>query len=419
MLRSVLEANRNRPWYRLRLTPELEQRFRAENDRRSASFVRSWLLVFIIFNVLSLKLDFEAFGAKAFVVPAVLTLGIFTPVAAVAILALRGLPSARRVTAATIAVSLTDMVIVLNGARTVPEVHADVYLVLAVIVPLVVGLIAPLSFRHSLVFCGLAFTLYLGWVLILPRGELAGDGAGTGGLEILVACLILVPIKISFSREKQDKQAFLLRLILEAQASKLADANARLQVLSETDALTGLANRRAFDAALASAWDTADAWCAVVAIDIDQFKRLNDTAGHPEGDRCLVAVAAALGARTREAGGLLARYGGEEFMALFPAREPDAALALGESLRATVEALAYGYGTAGAAWTVTVSVGVTAAHGTTVSCGVEPSDLIKAADAALYRAKSLGRNRVEAETTVPRPANHDGAAGSVYSAASS
>lgn len=419
MLRSVLEANRDRPWYRLRLSPDLEKRFHAENGRRSAGFTRSWIFIFIIFNVLSLKLDFEAFGPKAFVVPAFLTLGVFTPVAIGAIVALRGRPSARRVTVAAIAVSLVDMAIVLNGARTVPDGHADVYLVLAVIVPLVVGLIAPLSFRHSLVFCGLAFVLYLGWALILPRGDLAGDGIAGGGLALLVACLILVPIKISFSREKQEKQAFLLRMILEAQASELADANARLRILSETDALTGLANRRAFDAALASAWSASPAWCAVVALDIDQFKRLNDTAGHPEGDRCLIAVAAALGTCTREAGGFLARYGGEEFMAVFPAREPDEVLALGEALRACVEALGYRYGAEGAGWTVTVSVGVTAAHRTTGSCGVGPSDLIKAADAALYRAKSLGRNRVETETAVPEPANLDGEPVAAYSAASS
>jgi len=419
MLHSVLEANRDRPWYRLGLSPDLEKRFHAENDRRSAAFVRSWLVVFIVFNVVSLKLDYEAFGPEAFAVPAFLTLGVFMPVALGMIAALQGRPSARRVTGAAIAVSLVDMAIVLNGARTVPDGHEDVYLVLAVIVPLVVGLIAPLSFRHSLLFCGLAFTFYLGWVLLLPRGEFAGHGLAGGGLAILIACLILVPIKISFSRENQEKQAFLLRLILEAQASELADANARLRILSETDALTGLANRRAFDAALAASWSASKAWCAVVALDIDHFKHLNDTAGHPEGDRCLVAVAAALGARTREANGFLARYGGEEFMAVFPDREPDEALALGETLRAAIEALGYRYGADGAGWTVTVSVGVTAAHRRTGSCGVGPSDLVRAADAALYRAKRLGRNRVEAETAVPEPANHDGGIVAAYSAASS
>ena len=419
MLRSALEEKRTRPWHRLRLSPALEARFRAEPPQNPATVVRSWLLVFVVFNVLSLKLDFDAFGPDAFVIPATLTLGVFVPIAIAAILSLRGEPSALRIATAITATSLVDMGIVLNSARIAPAAHADVYLVLAVIVPLSVGLIAPLSFRHSLVFCGLAFTLYLGWVMALPRDSLAGGGLFGYGLPLLVASLVLVPLKISFSREQQEKQAFLLRLALEEQAAELEAANARLKRLSETDVLTGLTNRRAFDATLAADWDAAEGWYAVIAVDIDHFKRINDTAGHPEGDRCLVAIAAVLDGRVREAGGLLARYGGEEFMALLPGRSPDEALGLGEGLRAAVEGLALRYGPEQAGWIVTASVGVTVAHGAAGRCGVGASDLVAAADRALYCAKNLGRNRVAAATVLPQPANGAGGSVALYSAASS
>ncbi|WP_082483876.1 GGDEF domain-containing protein [Methylobacterium sp. Leaf87] len=402
MLQSEIDANRFRPWYRLSLPPDLEARFRAGDDGGSGTYIRSWLLVFILFNILSLKLDYEVFGPDAFAVPAFLTLGVFTPVACLAILSLKDRPSPLRRTVAATVTSLLDMAIVLNGARTVPDGHADVYMVLAVIVPLVVGLIAALSFRHSLVFCGLSFALYLGWVVALHEGDLAGNG-----LPLLVASLILVPIKVSFSRERQEKQAFLLRLSVEAQAAELTQANARLKVLSEIDALTGLANRRVFDATLAAAWDRAEDWCCVVAIDIDRFKDLNDTAGHPEGDRCLAAIAAALDGPTRAAGGLLARYGGEEFTAFVPACTPEDALDFGERLRAAVETIGFRYRKNGRDRTVTVSVGITAAHGATRACGVRPSGLLKVADLALYDAKSRGRNRVEARPVLPDAANRD------------
>ncbi len=418
MLQSEIDAVRFRPWHRLKLSPALEAQFRAGEDGRSGTHIRSWLLVFILFNILSLKLDYEAFGPEAFVVPAFLTLGVFTPVACLAILCLNDRPSPLRRTAAATVTSLLDMAIVLNSARTVPNGHADVYIALAVIVPLVVGLIAALSFRHSLVFCGLAFVLYLGWVVALPQGDLSGNG-----LPFLVASLILVPIKISFSRERQEKEAFLLRLSLEAKAAELAQANARLKSLSETDALTGLANRRAFGETLAAAWGEAEDWCCVVAVDIDHFKDLNDAAGHPEGDRCLVAVAAALDGPTRAAGGLLARYGGEEFMAFVPTCPPEAALDFGERLRLAVESTDFRYRANGRDRVVTVSVGVTAAHGVTGACGVRPAALLKAADIALYGAKTRGRNRVAACPVQPEAANcDDGSAPGVpaaYSAASS
>ncbi|KQP07396.1 hypothetical protein ASF28_15585 [Methylobacterium sp. Leaf99] len=407
-MQTEIESNSRRPWYDLRLAAALEDRFQVEQAQRSGAYLRSWLLVFVLFNILSLKLDFDAFGPEAFAVPAALTLGVFVPLTGMGILLLHGQPSPLRRTIVVTVVSLTDMLIVLNSARIVPAEHANVYIVLAVIVPLVVGLIADLSFRHSLVFCGTAFAAYGGWMVCIPPADVVGSG-----LPVLVACLILVPIKGSYSRERQEKRAFVLRHALEA-------ANARLTVLSTTDALTGLANRRVFNDALAEAWNGVGGepgWCAVVAIDIDHFKRLNDLAGHPEGDRCLVAVAAALDEPTRAAGGLLARYGGEEFMAFFPGATPEEALDLGERLRVAVEGLAFRCGRGGSAWVASVSIGVTAAHSVTGACGVGPGHLLTTADAALYSAKHRGRNRVEALPIRVETANGD--SGPAYSAASS
>lgn len=178
-------------------------------------------------------------------------------------------------------------------------------------------------------------------------------------------------------------------LELQSANAQLADLNAQLSSLSMTDALTGLANRRAFDRAYdyALAQHTRSGMSvALLMIDIDHFKRYNDSLGHPAGDRCLQQVAAVLRGCVRRSTDLVARYGGEEFAALLTDTDAAGAAAVGERilLRLTEERLLHpahplGY--------VTVSIGLAALPGT------GPHGLKDASDQALYRAKATGRNR--------------------------
>lgn len=392
-MRTPIEAGLTRPWYRLRLPDGLEAQYRAETSRQSGFTLQSWLAVFAVFNVLSLVLDRDVFGPDEFVVPLALTLGVFCPVALAAIVVLRGRPSTVRITGAALATALVDIVVVLNSARLAPASHADVYVIIATIVPLVVGLITPLPFRHGLWFCGASLVVYGG--LVVAFGLCTPDH---NGLPLLVAGLILVPLKLSYSREWEARKTFLIGLRVTLQAEALARANARLTILSETDGLTALANRRHFGERLEEAWHRAgqsDAWLGVILVDIDHFKLLNDTVGHTEGDRCLIAVAAALRGAVEARGGLAARYGGEEFVALLPEADRAAAQAAGEAMRAAVAALAIRHPGLPAGAAVSVSVGVTAARGRTGDLGIYATDLLKAADFALYAAKNEGRDRVE------------------------
>lgn len=172
----------------------------------------------------------------------------------------------------------------------------------------------------------------------------------------------------------------------------------RLRELSQTDALTLLANRRRFDEVLEDAWRAAmrsGAPLSLLMIDVDYFKAYNDLYGHPEGDRCLQDVAAILSesvaANHPEA--LLARYGGEEFAVILPHADRAAASELGETLRARVEARAIAHRGHPDAGRVTISVGVS----TRIPPHSEDLDeLTASADAALYRAKQHGRNAVVA-----------------------
>ncbi|MCK9903579.1 diguanylate cyclase [Frankia sp. Cpl3] len=182
---------------------------------------------------------------------------------------------------------------------------------------------------------------------------------------------------------------------------ELAAANRRLEQLSITDPLTGLANRRHLDEILDIEWHRAQRQTTPIAlamIDIDHFKSYNDHFGHAAGDRCLQRVAACLAASTRDTD-LTARYGGEEFAAVMPGADTGAASRIAHRLRSAVAELTESHPLT-TNQIVTVSIGI-------VSIVPTPKEEVKAlvelADSALYRAKSGGRNRVEVTHPPPTP----------------
>lgn len=160
-----------------------------------------------------------------------------------------------------------------------------------------------------------------------------------------------------------------------------------------TDALTGIANRRLFDHRLReeiSHWTRNGQPLSCILADIDRFKEINDRHGHGVGDQVLRDVAAALACNLRF-GDVLARYGGEEFCLLLPATTAAVAAAIAERMRQGVAALAFG----GDHWHVTVSVGLACLEGHFRPATEDVGGwLVEQADAALYRAKQSGRNKV-------------------------
>lgn len=164
----------------------------------------------------------------------------------------------------------------------------------------------------------------------------------------------------------------------------------RLRAEAVRDALTGLPNRRAFEEALlreVARAERENAPFAVLLLDVDHFKRVNDGHGHPAGDAVLRAVAARARGALRAAD-LLARVGGEELAALLPGADRAAALEAGERVRLAVRASPVEAGNA--AITVTLSVGVAVRR-----AGEEGADLLARGDERLYAAKRGGRDRVE------------------------
>lgn len=182
--------------------------------------------------------------------------------------------------------------------------------------------------------------------------------------------------------------------------AELAKVNSQLESLARLDALTGLANRRAFDERLEMEWNRhvrEGAPLAVVMIDIDYFKSYNDTYGHPAGDTCLQRLSACVRAQCNRPADLVARYGGEELVIILPNTPLAGAQHVAERIRTAVAAMALTHAAVPQAPFVSVSVGV---------ASVVPSGrgraqtLVAQADRALYAAKRAGRNCVQVERDV-------------------
>jgi diguanylate cyclase (GGDEF)-like protein len=184
---------------------------------------------------------------------------------------------------------------------------------------------------------------------------------------------------------------------------ELENANARLRHLATADPLTGIANRRAFDDALMREVRRArrERKCvSLILCDIDGFKAYNDTYGHARGDDTLRQVARIVAVTFRRAGDLAARYGGEEFGVILPGVAAREALLYAERLRRNVWRQGIQHEHAPVGDRISLSAGVASLDLTTQATA---EALLKAADEALYRAKSEGRNRVALPVARPMP----------------
>lgn len=176
---------------------------------------------------------------------------------------------------------------------------------------------------------------------------------------------------------------------------KLIELQRELEHLSFKDGLTGISNRRQFDASLQCEWDGAKSTqlpISLLLLDVDIFKQYNDLYGHVQGDRCLKDIAQALGLAAVGQRDVVARFGGEEFALLLPETDSNGALKVAQRCQRLVAKLALAHAQSPFDGRVTVSIGAA----TIVPEGdAEPEDLLQVVDALLYAAKAKGRNRIE------------------------
>jgi diguanylate cyclase (GGDEF)-like protein len=214
-------------------------------------------------------------------------------------------------------------------------------------------------------------------------------GPGAGGHDYLVkpVSATVLRAKINAMQRITDMRQRLIDL-----KEQLEQHNASLKQESSQDALTGIPNRRSFDAAFEQEWNHATRTgkpLALLLADVDFFKKFNDTYGHQKGDDCLRMVASTIREAARRKVDMVARYGGEEFALLLPDTAPVSALLVAGRVLETLRGKRVPHEAAPAGH-VTMSIGVCA---TVPQADQSPSDLVRTADRALYDAKAKGRNQ--------------------------
>jgi diguanylate cyclase (GGDEF)-like protein len=205
-------------------------------------------------------------------------------------------------------------------------------------------------------------------------------------LLFLVQGLLYAVIHVNYLKE---------HVLLQKHEQELRTANAGLERLSLLDPLTGIANRRQFTAAFDAEWKRSvrrQEQLAVLMIDVDFFKGVNDQHGHSYGDECLVHIAQTLRTGLKRGADMVARYGGEEFIVMLPDTDLDGGAGVAERLQEAISELAMPNNASPFDRKITVSIGVAAAPSLSEDAG---NELIEQADRALYTAKRAGRNRIE------------------------
>jgi diguanylate cyclase (GGDEF)-like protein len=378
-------------WWRWRLPGALEGQFRRETDAERNRRIRWWHGVGVIVNGINFLLALWSVP-ELWQLSVLAYFGLVMPILFVS-RRLLAAPVARwqEMVASVLPVLTTHLTLLTVFALSPAFEFAHSMSLLAMGI-VWTGAPIPLRVPETVLLVGL--TLLFGGTINVV-GVVLHD-APFAYPQFVVFSLVMIALSLvsRLESERRNRQTFLSGLLLRHRAEELEHANAQLEVRSNTDALTGLHNRRLFEERLAVLWEqsalTATALAALM-IDIDHFKNINDTLGHPEGDRCLAAVAQEIVGNLRYQQDFAARYGGEEFVVLMAVDEVEAH-ATAERIRSRISELAIpGFGPAGQP-SVTVSIGVAVMY--PARSDASPSALIAAADEALLSAKRTGRNRV-------------------------
>ena len=310
-------------------------------------------------------------------------------VAAVAIMALAPIGALSRARGFLVGISAIAVLTVWSVSHSRMDTSLS-FAAAAVLIPMFGAVAARQSFWHASVSIGLTVFAVLGWLHAHgDAGHLILDDT-----RFMVINAALYSLIVAYTLDRGGRLEWLLAQIGRVQRDHLRAATERLAHLSMIDPLTQLYNRRQFEADFSRVWQQAAKRreeVAMLIVDVDHFKAYNDGYGHPQGDRCLQQVASHVAKAAKRSGGMAVRLGGEEFAILLPDCSEVQALEVALALCADVRRTGLEHRYSPDAPRVSVSIGVAAM----AVCQTQPPvNLLAAADDALYRAKSEGRDRV-------------------------
>ena len=369
---------------RLRFAPDLEREFRAHHFRETLPQVRISLTVGLAAYLAFGLLDAVVFPERVATLWRLRYLVAAPVVAVVWLYAL--LPRPRPVLHRLYALVFVGIGLALIALLAIaPADRAQLYYPSLILLSFHILAFSGVRVATSVPAVWVLFGLYAAaepFIIHSPSVHVANNLGGLFAAN-------LVGTAAAYMVERAQRRAFLQERLLELESRRHAE-------LARIDPLTGLANRRRLDRALEEEWGRARRLgypLALLMIDIDAFKAYNDALGHQAGDTCLRRVAKTVALWARRPGDLAARYGGEEFAVLLPGTPLEEATQMAKRIRAAVAELGIEHPTSPVATVITVSVGCAAV---VPGRGIRADTLLAAADAALYRAKHGGRDRVEA-----------------------
>ena len=372
----------------LTFPPRLEKAFERETGAARARYLVATgvvsLLIYDLFLITDRMMIADVFGTALIV-----RLVIFTPIALLIFLVVwrRPSPFVRETleTAVTVLASLSVVYLfVISNSANAIFYHPGLALVL-----MYGNVVVRLRFRFALVASVATIAAY-----VVTQGSFGRLPLDVGVLYVTYLCATAIFTLIAnYTIERDQRFQYLVSLRERCRRVALTAVNTRLSELSRRDPLTGIANRRALDDYLerVPGRPRQDA-IAVVMIDIDHFKLFNERYGHQGGDECLQRVAHAIRDSLHRSGDMVARIGGEEFVVVLPGADVRAAADIADNIRQRVVELGIPHELSPDLKYVTISAGVAALDLTKMA---DAKSILAEADAALYRAKSGGRNRVE------------------------
>ncbi|HRY02384.1 MAG TPA: GGDEF domain-containing protein, partial [Beijerinckiaceae bacterium] len=295
-------------------------------------------------------------------------------------------PRWRETLAASIAVAMVAQVSAIYTITT--SEYAARYIYFAPMIYLCVSAIQRMPLIWGIRLAGTIFVMITAANIL--RGETPAPVAIVNAMTFAAIAGVIINSNYLASREQRRLYLLSVRDQLRAEMSD-SDANA--------DALTGLGNRRFLEKRARALWDNAPMQVAAIIFDADHFKSFNDTYGHSRGDTCLKRIAACATAELRETSDVAIRLGGEEFLLLLVDTDAEVAEIVAERIRATIAALGIPH-EGNPRGVCTASFGVASAS--TRNATLE--EIVERADAALYVAKSAGRNRTQRHDMLRQPA---------------